>query len=146
MCRSGVTTVPHVDIIQQVKALGLPLGQYVVFGSGPLAARGIRATADVDLFTTTALYTQLKVNGWEEKEKPVDARGFYLTRGIYEANDTWHHGSYNPRPEAIIAAADIINGVPFAPLVEVLKWKQAFGRPKDVADVRLIEQYMSAHQ
>lgn len=133
------------DIFQQVKALGLPLGQYVVFGSGPLAARGIRSSSDVDLFTTTALYNQLKADGWQEVEKPVEAGGLYLAHGIYEADDTWHYGTYDPRPEEVIAAADTIDGVPFASLVEVLTWKRAFGRPKDVADVRLIEAYLSTH-
>jgi hypothetical protein len=131
-----------VDIFQQVKALGLPLGQYVVFGSGPLAARSIRATSDVDLFTTTALYDQLRADGWQEVEKPVEAGGLYLAHGIYEADDKWRYGAYDPRPEDIIEAADTIDGVPFAPLLEVLKWKRAFGRPKDAADVQLIERFM----
>jgi hypothetical protein len=132
------------DIFAQVKALGLPLGQYVVFGGGPLAAHGIRETADVDLFVTTSLYDHLMAGGWEEKEFGGPHGGLYLVNGIYEADDTWHYGDYDPTPEEIISAADMIDGVPFAPLVEVLKWKRAFGRPKDVADVRLIQAYMDA--
>lgn len=124
----------------------MPLGQYVVFGSGPLAAHGIRETTDVDLFTTTSLYQQLKAEGWEEKELGGPHGGLHLVSGIYEADDTWHYGAYDPTPEALIAGAAVIDGVPFAPLLEVLKWKQAFGRPKDIADVRLIEQYMSVHR
>jgi hypothetical protein len=135
-----------VDIFAEVKHLNLPMGQFVVFGGGPLAAHGIRETADVDLFTTTALYATLKADGWQEKPKPVEAGGFYLVKGIYEADDTWHYGDYDPTPEQMIAVADLIHGVPFAPLVEVLKWKRAFGRPKDVADVGLIEAYMLARQ
>lgn len=134
------------DIFAEVKRLNLPLGQFVVFGSGPLAARGIRATSDVDLFTTSALYASLKAGGWQEKVKPVDAGGLYLAHGIYEADDTWHYGDYDPTPEELIAKADVIQGVPFAPLVEVLKWKRAFGRPKDIADVGLIQAYMQARQ
>jgi hypothetical protein len=34
--------------------------------------------------------------------------------------------------------------VPFAPLGEVMKWKRIFGRPKDVVDVRLIEEHLRA--
>jgi hypothetical protein len=131
-----------VDIFAEVKRLNLPMGQFVVFGGGPLMAHGIRDTADVDLFTTTALYNQLKADGWQEKPKPVEAGGFYLARGVFEADDTWHYGDYGPTPEQMIAKADVIRGVPFAPLVEVLKWKRAFGRPKDVRDAGLIEAHL----
>lgn len=131
------------DIFAEVKRLNLPIGQYVVFGSGPLMAHGIRDTTDVDLFVTPTLYQTLKADGWDEKELNNPPGGVCLFRGTYEADDTWHYGDYDPTPEEIIGIADMIQGVPFAPLVEVLKWKQAFGRPKDVADVGLIEQYLN---
>lgn len=118
------------DIFAEVKRLNLPLDQYVVVGAGPLAAHGIRDTADVDLFVTPALYQALKADGWSEKELNNPPGGVCLFQGIYEANDTWHYGDYNPTPEAVIALADMIHGVPFAPLNEVLKWKRAFGRPR----------------
>lgn len=132
------------DIFAEVKRLNLPIGQYVVFGGGPLMAHGIRDTADVDLFVTPTLYQTLKADGWEETELHGPNGGLYLVRGIYEADDTWHYGDYAPTPEEIIAVADMIQEVPFAPLGEVLKWKRAFGRPKDVADVGLIERDLTA--
>ena len=142
--RSLFVTIYPMNIFQKVKELNLPPGQYVVFGSGPLAAHSIRPTRDVDLFVTTALYQQLKNEGWEEKGWPLTG-GKYLSKDdLYEVDDTWHYGDYNPAPEAIIAVADIMDGVPFAPLAEVLKWKKAFGRPKDLKDIILIEQYESA--
>lgn len=134
---------PVVDIFQAVKALDPPFGQYVVFGSGPLAAHGIRPTNDVDLFVTTTLYEKLKFDGWEEKDLHTPAGGLYLSNGIYEADDTWEYGAYNPTPEALIARADVIHGVPFAPLTDVVKWKEAWGRPKDLADIELIRQHLS---
>lgn len=136
--------MPEMDIFAEVKRLNLPLGQYVVFGSGPLMAHGIRDTTDVDLFVTPSLYQTLKADGWAEKELTGPNGGLYLVSGIYEAYDTWPCGDYDPTPEAIIAAADLIQGVPFTPLAEVLKWKRAFGRPKDAADVELIEHHLRA--
>ena len=132
------------NIFQRVRELSLPLDQYVVFGSGPLAAHGIRPTQDVDLFVTTTLYEQLKLAGWDEKELAEPPGGLGLVHGIYEANDSWHYSEYDPTPEEVIAACDIIYGVPFAPLAEVLKWKRAFGRPKDLVDIELIEQHLKA--
>jgi hypothetical protein len=130
------------DIFEAVGRLGLPVGRYVVFGSGPLAAHGIRETGDVDLLVTTALYEALRADGWEEKILGGPFGGRFLVRGVYEVTDSWDYGDYNPTPEALIAAAEMINGIPFAPLAEVLRWKQAFGRPKDLADVELIEQHL----
>lgn len=131
------------EIIKKVKALNLPSDQYVVFGSGPLAIHGIRKSRDVDLFVTTALYEQLKKEGWVEKEWELG--GYYLSKDEYEIDDTWEYGEYHPTPEQIIAIAEVVDGVPFAPLREVLKWKQAFGREKDLADVVLIEKYLKEH-
>lgn len=132
------------DIFRAVKALDLPFGQYVVFGSGPLAAHGIRPTNDVDLFVTTTLYEKLKAEGWEEKELYTPAGGLYLCQGIYDADDTWDYGTYNPTPTGLIETAGVIDGIPFAPLTDVLRWKEAFGRPKDLADIELIRQYMKS--
>ena len=129
------------EIIKKVKELDLPLGQYVVFGSGPMAVHDIRETRDVDLFVTPTLYQHLKNGrGWLEKE--WDSGGQYLSKDIYEADDSWDYGEYNPSPEEIIAIAEVFQGVPFAPLAEVLKWKKAFGREKDKADVDLLERYL----
>ncbi|WNV85034.1 hypothetical protein [Umezawaea sp. Da 62-37] len=128
------------DIFEQVKALELPERQYVVFGAGPLAAHGIRDTADVDLFVTTALYEELKASGWAEMG--TRSSGLHLSSGIFETDETWVYGDYSPTVEELVEAADIIDDVPFAPLTEVLKWKRALGRPKDVQDVALIEQHL----
>ena len=130
------------NIFEKVKSLNLPIGEYVVFGSGPLGAHGIRESRDIDLLITTKLYEDLKKQGWEEKE--WSDGGYYLFKNDVEADDSWRYGSYSPKPETIIAQARIIEGVPFAPLTEVLKWKKAYGRSKDLADIELIQNYLSA--
>lgn len=70
------------DIVTKVKELNLPHGQYVVFGSGPLAVHSIRETRDVDLLVTDKFYNRLKEQGWEERE--WDSGGTYLSKDIYE--------------------------------------------------------------
>lgn len=129
------------SIFDEVRALGLPLGQYVVFGSGPLAAHRIRESRDVDLLATPKLYKQLKRVGWEEKK--WQKGGSYLSKDNVELDDSWEYGDYSPAPVEIINKAEIINGVPFASLEEVLRWKQAYGRPKDITDIKLIKNYLA---
>ncbi len=127
-------------IFEKVAALNLPVGHYVVIGGGPLAAHTIRESHDIDLLVTAVLYEKLKAAGWKEEDWPEG--GHYACYENIEADTEWSYGSYNPRPEELIKNAEIINGIPFAPLQEVLQWKRAFGRPKDLADIKLIEAYL----
>jgi hypothetical protein len=130
------------DIIEKVRKLDFPAGQYLVFGSGPLMVHGIRESRDIDLLVTSELYAQLKADpSWKVMHWPDGAE--YLANGDYEVDDIWHYNDYQPKTNELIAKAEVIEDVPFAPLDEVIKWKRAFGRPKDLADVELIEAYLS---
>ena len=62
-----------------------------------------------------------------------------LARDVFEAHDNWNFSSYRPTLEQLLASATVIDGIPFASLEEVRKWKVASGRPKDLADVKLID-------
>lgn len=124
-----------------VKQINLPLGEYVVFGSGPMAAYGIRQSNDIDLFVTSKLYASLKTDGW--KVNPRSSGGEYLSKDNVEVYDTWEFGQYNPTPEQVIAQAVMLNGVPYAPLSEIMAWKKAFGRKSDISDIALIELYLA---
>jgi hypothetical protein len=131
------------EINKTLKRLGLPLGQYVVFGSGPMAAYGIRDSDDIDLLVTADLYQNLKAEGWGIKHWPDGVE--YLAQDNVEVADSWNYGSYHPSADDIITQAVMMNGIPYAPLTEVLAWKKAFGRPKDLIDVQLIEDYLRSH-
>jgi len=47
------------DIFKKLKELNFPLGEYVLVGSGPLAARGIREASDLDIAVTPKLFKEL---------------------------------------------------------------------------------------
>ncbi len=130
------------DIVKEVKKLGLPKGSYIVFGSGALAMRGIRETKDIDLVVTKKVYNNLKKEGWKEEE-PLEGRPV-VTSGNYEAAPAWNFGDYNPSLKELLETADYIDGVPFANLREVIKWKKAFGRENDLKDIKLIKNYLEA--
>lgn len=42
-----------------IKTLDLPIGEYVIYGSGPLDIRGIRPSQDIDILVSPKLWTQL---------------------------------------------------------------------------------------
>ena len=129
------------NIIKEVKALNLPKGEYIVFGSGPMSVHRIRDVRDIDLFVSPDLYQQLKLRGWEEKTRESGDK--YLTHKNVEVGKDWDYGSYNPSLKDLLETAEVIDGVPFANLEEVLKWKKALGRDKDKKDIGLIEDYLA---
>jgi hypothetical protein len=129
------------EIIQKVKELDLPEGSYIVFGSCPLAAVGIRESSDVDLFISEDLWQHLTDDGWQQVEKEGDDKP--LEHTVFDAHTNWDFGNYNPTLGELLETAFVIDGVPFASLDEVRKWKSASGRPKDLKDLEMIDEYLS---
>ena len=128
------------EIIGKVKALNLPKGSYIVFGSCPLAVAGIREANDIDLLVSEELFAKLKETGWQELRKsPNDIP---LVHDVFEAHKSWNFGSYNPTLAHLLSTATLVDEIPFASLKEVRRWKLASGRPKDLADIELIDKYI----
>jgi len=131
------------DIFEEVKNLNLPLGQYLVLGSGPMAARRIREYKDIDILVTENLYEELVKQGWKTVEiNGVNGKFKVLKNGKFEVDKRLWCGDYKPDIEALIKNAEIINGVPFLQLSELVKFKTALGREKDLKDIELIHNYL----
>ena len=131
------------NIITKVKKLDLPLGQYVVIGSGIMAQLGLRAAKDVDIAVTPDLYAKLRASGeWEEEERYGKT---FLKKEAVEINPRLDWESYSTTAEEAIASATIIDGVPFMNLNELVAFKRALGRVKDLIDIVIIEAYLAIH-
>ena len=122
--------------------LALPSEDFIVTGSGPLLAHGLRASIhDLDLVA--------RGKAWELAAgmAPVVGslsgfgRRIVLFHGAVEVFDHWLDESTDV--DAMIDGAELIEGVPFMPLRDTLRWKRRLGRAKDLADIRLIERYLS---
>lgn len=124
------------DISKRIKELNLPLGKYVVVG-GAMEAMGIRKANDIDVVVTKDLFDELIRKGWKVhenrmlKSEGVDVFPDYSWRDKYVANT-----------EELIENANVIDGVPYVQLEELLKWKKAAARSKDLKDVELIESFL----
>lgn len=129
------------NIFEQVKSLNLPLGEYAVVGSGVMAAHGIRDYKDIDILVTSTLYEQLKSSGWKENSDRPDL--IFVEKGIFGAGRTMMTTPrYNPDNDKLIANADVINGIAFIQLNDLVKFKKSLSRPKDLEDIALIEKYL----
>jgi hypothetical protein len=120
-------------------ALGLPRDSYAVFGSGPLGARGLRESGDLDIIVAPALWAELA------QRYPIrhKAGGAAVVIGDIEVWDRWHPAA-GPVAD-LLAGAEEIRGYRFVRLDKVLAWKEAADRPKDRADAALIRRYLAEH-
>jgi hypothetical protein len=127
------------NITEQVKKLHLPIGQYVVIGSGILDALGIRPAHDIDIAVTPKLFKTLQISDeWEREERYGK---IFLKKDNLDINPQLSWSEYPTTTEDAIASALIINGIPFMNLEELKKFKSALGREKDKIDIALIATY-----
>ena len=132
------------EIIAKVKARNFPESSYVVFGSAPLAIAGLREANDIDLLVSEQLFKELKRQGWKELDKGASDRP--LVHELFEAHKNWDFSFYSPTLEQLLERAKVIDGIPFASLDEVRKWKIASERLKDLVDIKLIDRAGNAGQ
>ncbi len=133
------------SIFERAKNVGLPLGQYALFGSSLLEVWGIRHANDLDIIVSRELFEKLKQDKtWIDDSGP----GYeLLVKG--EANvctsGQTPPGNYNPDREQLVKEAVVINGVPFVRIEEVIACKKDYGRQKDLDDIAAIEKYLAGH-
>ena len=133
------------NIISDVKNLKLPLGKYSVVGGSALAGRGIREYNDIDLIFTEDLYDRLRNGEWEEKEKHNNF--YHIYKGNAEAaKDFSHIRGCKLTTEGVIKNSDIIDGVPFMGLNDLIDLKKTMAREKDFKDIDSINKYLAGFQ
>lgn len=134
------------NIFFRVRALGLPFGQYVVYGSGVMEAHGIRRANDVDLVVNEDLYQELRKRGWKRKilfsTRMWHCKALQDGRGN-EAYTNLRWRNYDVKTSCLIDNAEVVNGIPFMNLLDYLFYKKQLPRAKDKKDVVLIENYLA---
>ncbi|MEU7136296.1 hypothetical protein [Streptomyces sp. NPDC046261] len=117
-------------------ALGLPREHYVVCGSAALYVRGLRPRmGDLDVLARGPAWERALTLGDPEPTVSGYGRRVVHPSADIEIMDRWTPGWSTDR---LIDEADLIDGVPFMRLGDVLRWKVAAGRPKDVPDIAAI--------
>lgn len=141
--RSAMGRSMHNDaIFQSVTDLHLPLGTFALFGSAPLGVRGLRECRDIDVIVTEELWNEQKNKGWETVTMPHGSIG--LVKGEIELWKNWYPGDWDvPK---LIREAEMIAGLPFVRLEEVLKWKKLMNREKDLKDIEAINAFLKQQQ
>lgn len=119
----------------KLRKLNLPTDEYAVFGSGPLAIRGIKDSNDLDIIVKSDLWDKLT-----KRYLPQDGQyAKFIRIGSIEIYKNWK--PWFSDSDKLINDADIFDGVRFVKLNHVLSWKKEYNREKDKKDVQLIEEY-----
>jgi hypothetical protein len=127
------------DFFQEVRELGLPPGSYALFGSAQLCVRDLRQCHDMDVIVTEAVWQAcLREPGWTASVAPSGSPS--LKKNDIELVNSWRPGTWDI--EKLIADAEMIEGLPFVKMEDVLRWKKMNGREKDAQDVEMIERYL----
>jgi hypothetical protein len=125
-------------LIRLLAELRLPPSDYVVTGSGPLLAYGLKTTVhDLDLVARGEAWDRALTHGQVSLAASGLGLRVELFDGRIEVFDHWLAGSADV--DAMIDAAVRVEGIPFMSLGDTLRWKRGLGRAKDLADIALIE-------
>lgn len=127
--------IKHLD---ELEDLNLPKDQYVIFGSGPLAVRGLRVNHDLDILVTDKIWDLLL-----QKNKVTRRKG--RPDSIYLGNLQFLNINYKDwKPQIknnmiMIKDSEIINNFPFVKLKYLLHCKKKMEGEKHKKDLEIIK-------
>jgi len=121
-----------------VTMLGLDRRDFVIFGSGPLLAHGLRTQiGDLDVVARGRTWELASQYGVPARGNVNGARMASFWGGLIQFSPGWISADWET--DDIIENAEFVEGMPFARLTDVLRYKRTLGRPKDRYDVALLE-------
>lgn len=132
--------------LSAIKQLNLPIGHYIIIGSGALGIRNLREIGDIDIIVTPELWDILAEKyGVTDKNS---AKKVVFPGGIVEAFKDYSFYAEKKDKNAptlvdYIAQAEMIDGLPFEPLEHILYYKRKMRREKDLSDIFLIEKALN---
>lgn len=131
--------------LEKAKELGLSNEDFVLVGGSVLDIHDIRKSDDIDVIVSAKGFRELKDRGWEVDQEFLEKWGRErLTHDVFEIyqNHIFKGQDYLLPFEAVRDIAQKIDGVYVQPLGHLLLAKIDNGRPKDLADVELIKQFL----
>lgn len=132
------------DIHARLQELDLDPAHYVVHSTASLALRGVLTEAgDLDVVA--------RGTAWEAALAFVRRGAATLDRGVQDQRVSMnsdvevYDGWLGESADSVIGRAELVDGVPCAPISDVIAMKERLGRPKDQRHLALIRAYLAAH-
>lgn len=135
----AITSTKFQELIERLKSLNLPPDQFALFGSGPMAVRGMREPGDLDVLVTKELFIELS------KKYPADPswHGGKI-KAIAEDIDVYDATAAPIPAKVLIERADVFEGIRFITLEDTIAAKRVQNREKDLRDIEIIEDYLKS--
>lgn len=121
-------------LVKLVTELDLDRRDFVIFGSGPLLAHGLRRLVpDLDVVARGTVWRRVTQHGFPATGAINGAPMALFWGGLIQFSRGWISEDWDA--DDLIDRAEIIQGLPFAQLIDVLAYKQVLRRPKDRPDM-----------
>jgi len=130
-----------------VSELDLDLRDFVIFGSGPMLAHGLRyGIHDLDIVARGPAWRRVAEHGCPGTGSVNGAPMAVFWDGLIQCSQGWISADWDS--DDLIDRAETIQGWPFARLTDVLAYKQVLLRPKDYPDIAVLLEtlHQSQHQ
>ena len=121
-------------LVKLATDLDLDRRDFVIFGSGPLLAYGLRQSIrDLDIVARGKAWERVSRHGSPVRGSINCAPMSLFWGGLIQFSRGWVSDDWDA--DDLIDRAEIIQGLPFAQLTDVLAYKQMLLRPKDRPDI-----------
>ncbi|MER6950157.1 hypothetical protein ABT294_39680 [Nonomuraea sp. NPDC000554] len=130
-------------LVQELLSLRLPPDHFVIAGSGPLLAHGIKDDiGDLDVVARDEAWsTALSLGTPTSSPFGAHVQRVVLLDGKIEIFNGWFPESGTV--DELMDRSDAIDGLRYESLDDIRRWKRRLDRPKDRADIALIERHVS---
>ncbi len=116
------------QLVRELVELALPIGDWALFGSGPLLMRGwIDEVGDIDIISRGRAWEQAQTLG--TRLELIDGPLIYEIGEGITVGSSWAYGNFSI--DDLIDTSEIIDGIPCVRLKYVVAFKEIADRPKD---------------
>ena len=128
------------DLLTELDKLNLPKDKFAITSSGPLGIRNIREINDLDIIVYPCLWQELSKRYPIIKEDNFES--IYIKNiQILGPGSNFGNPKFGNKIDQI-NNADLFDDYRFVKLETVLEIKKSQNRSKDIADVKLIKEYL----
>jgi predicted nucleotidyltransferase len=136
------------NILDRIKSFNLPQKQCVVVGSAILEIKGIRQANDLDILVTKEIFENFKKdNSWQviEHQKRTGEIWEFLEKDGVQVYLYFYDNHSNYDINYFLAEnsrVEVVEGVYFTSLTDLIRSKSLWSREKDLKDVERIKDYL----
>lgn len=138
--QNSMNDIPEFDaLFNYLRDLHLPIGDFAIFGSGPMIVRGhISGANDLDVICRGEAWEIACSRGVVSYDERHDVSLASHCNGRVTFGTEWAIGDFDV--DNLIDTAEIIDGLPFVQLRHVIEYKETRASAKDLVHLELYRQ------